>query len=194
MEKLLLLLTDIAELSNSLVYHLNATVKQKTFSKGEYILKEGQICSHIYFLETGLIRIFDQQDDIENTSWLLKEGDIFISVASFFNQQPAEENIVALENCICWGISYRQLEDTCQTFPEFDLYRRILTERYYCKNQQRNKILTRLPEDRYAYVVQNEPELLSRAPLHLFPSYLNMSQSSFDRIRKRYSIIKRKGF
>ena len=194
MEKLLALLNTIVPMSHSLIYHLYSNVKPSNFSRGEYILKEGEICQHAYFLESGLIRIFDQRDEKENTSWILKEGDIFISVASFFRQQPADENIAALEDCSCWGIHYRQLQKTCESFEEFNVHRQIITERYYCRYRDRSKMLRRLPEDRYAYLVEQEPELLSRIPLHLFPSYLNVSQRTFDRIRSNYGNNKRKGF
>jgi len=192
MEKLLALLNSISLLSNSLTYHLYATVKSKNFSRGDYILKEGEICQHVYFLESGLIRIFGQQDDKENTSWLLKEGDIFISVTSFFQQQPADENIIALEDCNCWGINYRQLQKTCEEFEEFNVHRRVITERYYCQNRDRSRMLVRPPKERYVHLVQQEAELLSRVPIYVFPSYLNISRSAFFDLRSNYHINKKK--
>jgi CRP-like cAMP-binding protein len=192
MEKLLSLLNSISPLSNSLTYHLYANVKSINFSRGDYILKEGEICQHVYFLESGLIRIFGQQDDRENTSWLLKEGDIFISVASFFRQQPADENIVALEDCTCWRINHRQLEKTCEEFEEFTLHRQIITERYYCQYRDRAKILMLKPKERYAYLIEKEPELLARVPLNLLSSYLNLPQRTFNRVRNKYYETKRK--
>ena len=192
MEKLLALLNTISPLSHSIIYHLYSNVKPRNFSKGDYILKEGEICQDVYFLESGLIRIFDQQDDKENTSWLLKEGDIFISVASFFRQQPADESIVALEDCNCWRINYDQLEKTCKEFEEFNVHRRIITEHYYCRYRDRAKILTLSPKERYAYLIEKEPELLTRVPLNLLSSYLNLPQRTFNRVRNNYYENKRK--
>lgn len=186
MEKLLSLLNSISPLSHSLIYHLYSNVKSRDFSRGDYILKEGEICQHVYFLESGLIRIFDQLGDKENTSWLLKEGDIFISVASFFRQQPADENIVALEDCNCWGINYRQLENTCKEFEEFNIHRRVITEFYYSRYRDRSRMLVRSPKERYVHLVQQEAELLSRVPIHVFPSYLNISRSAFFDLRSNY--------
>jgi len=69
-------------------------------SKKDFFLREGEINTHIYFLLSGLVRIYHLTfDDKEVTSWLLKEGNIFISVYSFFQQEPSFENIVALEDC-----------------------------------------------------------------------------------------------
>ena len=189
MKKILELLNTISPMSHSLIYHLHANIRPRNFSEGQYILKEGEICQHVYFLESGLIRIFDQHDDKENTSWLLKEGDIFISAASFFRQQPADENIVALEDCICWRMSHLQLEKTCQEFEEFNVHRRIITERYYCRYRDRSKLLMCPPKERYVHLVQQEAELLSRVPIHLFPSYLNISRSAFYNFRGNYHII-----
>jgi CRP-like cAMP-binding protein len=194
MEKLFALLNVIAEIPQDLEYHLHAALRYRKFSKGDYILKEGGVCSHIYFLESGLVRIFSQFAEREVTSWLLKEGDIFISVSSFFRQAPSDENIVALEDCVCWGISHEQLRNTCLSYPEFNAHRIAITELYYCRSEDRHhNMLKRTPKERYAHLVESEPELLSRIPLHLLPSYLDVSQRTFDRMRSNHYYIKRKG-
>jgi CRP-like cAMP-binding protein len=194
MEKLFLLLNTIAEISPALRDLLRSSLQCRIFSKGDYILKEGQIASHIYFLESGLIRIFTLPFGREVTSWFLKEGDIFISVSSFFRQAPSYENIVALEDCTCWGISYGQLQHVCLSHPEFNAHRIAITERYYCQSEDRHhNMLSQPPQERYAHLIENEPELLTRIPLHLFPSYLDVSQRTFDRMRSNHYYIKRKG-
>jgi CRP-like cAMP-binding protein len=188
------LLNAIALLSPGLEARLRSILHRRKFLKGEYILKEGMTCQFIYFIESGLIRIFNQLAEKETTSWFLKEDDIFISVSSFFGQQPSSENIIALEDCVCWGINYDQLRDTCMKFPEFNIHRIAITESYYARSEDRQyKMLRLTPEERYAHFVKNEPELLSRVPVHLLPSYLDIPKRTFERIRSNYNNIKRKG-
>ncbi|HWK02184.1 MAG TPA: Crp/Fnr family transcriptional regulator [Puia sp.] len=194
MEKLLTLLNSIAEIPPGLAELLQANLQCREFSKGDYILKEGEVCSNIYFLESGLIRIFNRLSEKEVTSWFLMEGDIFISVSSFFRQQPSYENIVALEDCVCWGISYEQLKNACLLYPAFNAHRIAITEIYYCRSEDRHYIkLRKPPDERYADLVEEESELLNRVPLQLLPSYLDVSRSAFTRIRNNYYYIKRKG-
>lgn len=193
MQQLLSLLNSITELPPGLKDLLRTSLQCWTFSKGDAILREGEICSHIYFLESGLVRIFNRLAAKEVTSWFLKEGDIFISVSSFFGQQPSYENIVALEDCVCWVISYEQLQNACLAYPIFNAHRIAITERYYCRSEDRHhKMLSQTPEERYASLAEEDPELLKRVPLQLFPSYLDVSRSAFSRIRNTYYYIKRK--
>jgi CRP-like cAMP-binding protein len=193
-KKLFILLNTIAVLSPELEARLRSVLQCRKFLKGEYILKEGMICQHIYFMESGLVRIFNRLTARETTSWFLKEDDFFISVSSFFRQQPSYENIVALEDCICWGISYDQLQALCLEFPEFKTHRIAITELYYARSEDRKyKMLSQTPEKRYAFFVENEQELLSRIPVNLLPSYLDVPLRTFARIRSNYYNIKRKG-
>lgn len=194
MEKLLIRLNAIAPIPQHLTYQLHAMIREIKFLKGAYILKEGATCQYLYYLESGLIRIFDRQKYKENTSLLLKEDDFFTSIHSFYRQRPADENIVALEDCVCWAINYQQLKSICQSFPEFYLHRCVITEHYYYLSQQRDKILKRLPEERYSFLMEHETELLPRVPPHLLPSYLNISRSLFYILRNNYHNNKRKHF
>lgn len=188
------LFNTIAPLSPDLETHLRKVLHQKKFLKGEYILKEGMVCQHIYFIESGIIRIFNQLSDKEITSWFLKEDDIFISVSSFFRQQPSSDNIVALEDCICWGITFDQLQEICGKFPEFNAHRIAITESYYARSEDKQyKMLRLTPEERYTYFIEKESALLSRVPVHLIPSYLDIPPRTFNRIRGNYYNIKRKG-
>lgn len=192
-KQLFFLLNGIATLSPELQEHILSILQYRKYLKGEYILREGMICGNIYFLESGLIRIFNRLTERETTSWFLKENDFFISVSSFFRQQPSYENIAALEDCACWTISYEQLIQTCQLFPEFKDHRIAISDEYYCRSEERKyKILSQSPEDRYAFLVEQETELLGRVPINLLSSYLDLPPRTFDRIRSNYN-NKRKG-
>ncbi len=101
---------------------------------------------------------------------------------------------MALEDSICWGISYDQLREICSRFPEFNTHRIAITELYYARSEDRQyKMLRQSPEERYALFVETESELLGRVPINLLPSYLDVPPRTFDRIRSNYYNIKRKG-
>ncbi len=193
-KQLFILLNSIAILSPELETFLHSILQPRKMLKGDYLLKEGEVCRHIYFIESGLVRIFNRLAAKETTSWFLWENDFFISVSSFFRQQPSYENIVALEDGICWGISFDQLREICNRFPEFNTHRIAITELYYARSEDRQyKMLRQSPEERYALFVEHETELLGRVPINLLPSYLDVPPRTFDRIRSNYYNIKRKG-
>jgi len=188
MEQLFVLLNAIARMSPELEAHLRSILQHAIFKKDEFILKKGRVNRNIYFIESGLVRIFYELADREVTSWFLSEGNIFISVKSFFRQVPSNVNIVALEDCICWFIDHDQLDDTCLKYPEFNKHRIWITEEYYCLSEDRHEDMqSKTAEERYAQFVEKYPALLTRVPLNLLPSYIDVAPSTFHKIRSDYA-------
>jgi len=186
MKQLFILFDGIKKMTPELIAHLRSILQHITFKKGDYILKKGRICHNIYFIETGLVRIFHQLDDRDVTTFFLCENDIFISVKSFFRQAPSNENIIAEEDCTCWYISHEQLVEICKLFPEFFEHRIRITEEYYCRSIDRHEDMQyKLAEERYAQFAEQRPDLLQRVPLNLIPSYLDVAPSTFHGIRSR---------
>jgi CRP-like cAMP-binding protein len=193
MKQLFILFDGIKKMSPGLIAHHTKILKRKEFKKGEFMLMEGQTSNYIYFLESGLVRIY-HVDKTEITTWLLPEGNIFMSVSSFFQKHPSFENIVALEDCVCWCISYRELEETLELFPEFEIHHgRILRNYYSLSELRRFKLANQGKLERYAMLEEEEPALLQRVPQHILCTYLQMSDRSFKRARQQYYANKRKG-
>ena len=188
MELLLNYLNGFGRMSTELEARVLGALEFIKRSKKDFFLREGEINTHIYFLLSGLVRIYHLTlEDKEVTSWLLKEGNIFISVHSFFQQKPSFENIVALEDCEAVGFSFRTLEDICRTDPEFNKYQIAILRRYYAHSEEMKfKLARQKPLQRYEMLVNEEPELLQRVPLNILSSYLNMSESSLKRARSDY--------
>jgi CRP-like cAMP-binding protein len=193
MQQLIVLLNSIAPLSPALEAYLRSILQLKNFKKGATILKEGQTCEYIYFIESGLVRIYHWLEKGEVTTWLLKEGDVFISVRSFFRQQPSRDSIQALENCIIWGITYDQLQEICRLFPEFCWHRIFLTEEYYVRSEDKHGDRLMLSgAEKYALLTEHDPQMFTRVPLKYIYSYLGVSKPTFDRIRNKYAASKKK--
>ncbi|MBN9386211.1 MAG: cyclic nucleotide-binding domain-containing protein [Chitinophagaceae bacterium] len=142
MDQLLQLLTNIGPMSPALLAHLRSIIRPMRFKKGELILEAGTIASHIYYIESGLVRSYYMLNEKEVSNWFMKEGDLFISVLSFFRRTPSVENHVALEDCVCWGTSYDELEKTYELFPEFHNHGRIISNEYYCRHEERQMLDT----------------------------------------------------
>src|ERR1700743_605929 len=90
-------LDKVFPLSDQIRARLNSIIRMETFKKKEFLLREGQTCNHIYFIEKGLIRIYYLKDGLEICSGLLSEGGMAIAVRSFFKREPSDEFIQAIE-------------------------------------------------------------------------------------------------
>src|SRR5690242_13621314 len=63
--------------------------EQVILSQGEYLLTEGKICRHLYFLESGAVRGYYNLEGKEITHWFGFESDFVTSFYSFTTGQPA---------------------------------------------------------------------------------------------------------
>jgi len=53
MEALIQLLLSIAPMSEGLLAHLRTIIKKTEYKKGEFILREGDVCNSIFYIERG---------------------------------------------------------------------------------------------------------------------------------------------
>lgn len=184
MKALIAKLNQIHPLSTQLEETISNGLGKKEYKKKDFLLKEGEISKYIYFLLKGTCRAFYFSDDKEVTNWFMSDGDIVISVYSFFKQSPALENIEFLENAEVYCLSYQQLQEIYQKFPEFNLHGRIITEQYYMLSEQRNFAFKKqTAKQRYDTLLKQYPHILQKASLGNIASYLGISQETLSRIR-----------
>jgi CRP-like cAMP-binding protein len=192
MEALILLLHSIHPLSPAIREHLKLRIKKYTYKKRQTIVKEGEKASLILYLEKGLIRSYSVVDGQKASNYFMREGDIIISVESFFEQVPAYDSIEALEDCVCWGITFDELEETYLLHPDFNIHGRKITAIYYCKSEARHRSQHRKkPEEKYQILMEKDPELLSRVKDSHVASYLDVSKATYSGIKRRYAEILR---
>lgn len=186
MEKLLQFLQSIHPLSQGLLQYLSDHIGYKELPRKEYLLRSGQVCRHICFIESGLLRCFYIHNGSEVCSWFMKEGDVIISVESFFKQQASYESIQTLENCQLYFISYDHLQYAYKHFPEINFIARVLTEKYYALSEQRlYGIRMQRAHERYLNLLKNFPEIISRVPSKYIASYLGITEVTLSSLKGR---------
>ncbi len=184
MRELLQYFNTIYPLSSDLEQYLLSIFKVKELTKKSYILKQGQVCRNLYFIEKGLVRCFYIKDDKEVCSWFMKEGDLIISVESFFKQVISYENIQAIEDCLVYYIDYKDLQYMYRHFIDSNFLARVVTEKYYMLSEQRLfSIRMQRAQERYQYLIDNFPELIQRVPSKYIASYLSITEETLSRIR-----------
>jgi len=118
----------------------------------------------------------------------MKEGEVIISVESFYKQQTSYESIQALEDCQLYYIDHSELQHIYRYYPEFNFVGRVLTEKYYMLSEQRLYTLRgQKASERYVYLRDNHPEIIQRVPSKYIASYLSASEETISRIRSKIS-------
>jgi len=187
MEEIIQKIKDIIELSDELELLLRRILRPDVLRKKQKLLKKGQICTRLYFIEQGLLRLYVKSGDRERSSWFMLEGDLVTSVTSFFGRAPSLETIEALEDCVLWSISWQELQDLYISFPGFRKVGQYYTEKYYCQDDRlKIMLLTKSPAAFYDYLRENFPKVVDRVPKKYLASSMGITTQTLGAIiRKR---------
>ena len=154
-----------------------------TLKKGENLQNFGQTCKTIYFLKSGVARIFYYKDGIDITESFAFEGEIIARVESLFTGNPSQKAIQILEDSEIIAINATQLFDLYYKFPQIERLFRMIFEAGYVETVKRiESIQFHMAEERYEALLR-KPNLLQRIPLKHIASYLGITQVSLSRIR-----------
>ena len=169
-----------------------AFINQKSYpgqlNKGELLVSAGSMCSHIYLIRKGILRSFVKEGSKEITTWISSEQELATCITSFGLQQPARENIQALEDCELSALSLEDLQYLYDHFPEANIIGRKILEKYY-RDAEERAFIARLMEatSKYKHFIVTKSDLLNRVPLKFIASYLGMTLETLSRIRSKLS-------
>jgi CRP-like cAMP-binding protein len=186
-EKLLTHLQSYYQLGDAAQSALHDAFEELVLSKNDFLLVEGKICRHLYFLESGALRGYYTLEGKEITHWFGFEEDFVTSFHSFITGKPAVENIQLLEGSILWSISKESLTALLNQYHEIERVLRIAYEKYYIRLEERFvNAQFKTAAERYGNLLQQAPHILERVSLGQVASYLGISQETLSRIRSRY--------
>src|SRR5690606_13653413 len=153
--------------------------------KGHLLLKAGHICREIHFVDKGMLRCFYQNGEMDVSSWFMKDGDVIVSVESFFQRKESYEWIQALEDCFLYYITYEELYHIYRTFPEFNFISRELVQHYYILwTQLLHAIRMKTAEEKYEWLLERFPDYILRIPAKYLASWLSISETHFSDVRR----------
>jgi CRP/FNR family transcriptional regulator, anaerobic regulatory protein len=163
-----------------------ALLTRRFLKKGEFLLKAGEVCDHITFINKGLFRTYMIINDDEVTSNFAFGGNYITEYTSFVSRQPSIDNIVAMEDAEILQMSYKDLQIAYDKAPVWQKFGRLMAEYVLTFISSRNKsLLFNTPEERYLKLMKERPKVIERIPQHYIASYLGVKPESLSRIRKR---------
>ncbi len=161
----------------------------KTFKKGTFLLKEGQIARDAFLIIEGCIRRYHIEDGEEITSGLYTEGDSIADFNSLANQSPSKYFFVCSEKVTVAVINTEKEAALYKRFPRFEAICRVEFEKMVGQKNEETEAFTRkTPEGKYLSLQATRPGLLQRVPQHQIASYLGIKPETLSRIRKRLAI------
>ena len=154
------------------------------FVKGEMILREGEICRNIYYLDKGLIRQFYFKNGKEVTEYLGADHTIFMCIESLFKEEPTYLQVEALEASIVFAIPVADLEKVALHCVNIQMmYRKILEESLIISQVHADLVRFETAQNRYKRMCKLYPQVAFRAPLIHIANYLQMTPETLSRVR-----------
>ena len=175
------------ELSESEVMILTTTLQSHNLKKKEYILKEGQVCKGMYFVEKGCLRMyFINNKTSEQIIQFALDGWWISDYFSFMDNKPSEYYIQAVEKSEVLSIDMNIFDNLLKELPPLERYFRIVMQRALAAIQLRSKYLYEMSkEEFYQHFSTSFPEFVQRVPQYMIASYLGLTPEYVSEIRKK---------
>jgi CRP-like cAMP-binding protein len=167
---------------------INTFWTEKILNKGDYLLRNGDICRTDNFVVDGALKAFyiNPETGREEILYLAIDNWWATDIESFQKQQPSMYNIQAIKKTILLQIGYDSFQEMLRQVPKLERFFRVILENYLGSLQKRiilNKTLD--AEQRYLDFVRNYPKIEMEVPNYLIASYLGVTAEFLSRMRKK---------
>lgn len=180
------ILSDVSHLSENSKNELLSHLRIKTIDKGDYVLKHGEICKHIYYVNKGFVRIFYYKNDKDITEWFASETRFCFSITSFFEDTPSKLVIEAIEESEIIFLSKLGLEKLRKANIEIaNLLNEFYSRSLIISQQRMESIQFETAKQRYSNLLKEQPAILNKVPLQYIATYLGITQETLSRIRSK---------
>src|ERR1041385_3003865 len=162
---------------------LTGISREVKFSKGVDVQSIGHTCKTIYFVKSGVVRIYYFKDAIDITESFEFENAFVARAESLFTGQPSRKAIQAIEDTTLIAIDSNKLFKLFDSHPDLErLFRKIIENAYVNTVKRIEDLQFNTAEEHYKLLVKRNPDILKRIPLKFIASYLGITQVSLSRI------------
>lgn len=151
------------------------------------LLNAGEICRHSYFVNSGIVRSFNINDNIvEHVLQFACEGWWIGDMYSLLSQKPGNLFIEVNEDAEVAILSKSNQEILYQEIPKLERFFRILTENSLVAHQERlMDNLSLSAEERFEKFCNKYPTLIQKVPQKLIASYIGVTPEFFSKMKGR---------
>jgi CRP/FNR family transcriptional regulator, anaerobic regulatory protein len=160
----------------------------RTIPKGDFLVKAGQVCKYVSFINKGLTRLYYTVDGKDISIGFVGEGDYTSEYESFLSRTPATQNIGTLTDVEVIDLGFDDMQRLYQQYPAFQEFGRKIAESLFIMLNQRNTALLALsPEERYLNMISRDYRLMQQVPQYMLASFIGVTPEHLSRIRKKIS-------
>lgn len=168
-------------------------LKERMIKKGAILLRQGDVCSEMYFVATGLLRTYtidkDGKEHIQQfapENWWIGDRNSFIfnEPSLFFMDAIEDSGVIAIDRDFT-----ARTEKINPAFVQFN--NKLLHNSIRYMQRRIDQLLSATALERYLDFIRLYPNLTLRVPQWMIASYLGITPESLSRVRKE---LARKNF
>ncbi|MCF6402724.1 Crp/Fnr family transcriptional regulator [Chitinophaga filiformis] len=155
------------------------------FSSGSFLAHAGRVSSAIYFILSGIVRVFTVHQDKEVSLDFAFPGQFSTAYASFITQQPSIVSLQAITPVNGFAFYYADLQELYKRSHAAEHTGRLLAEYQYVRKYHRElAFLQYSAKERYLQLLAEHPQVVQQIPVKYIASYLGIEPESLSRIRR----------
>jgi CRP/FNR family transcriptional regulator, anaerobic regulatory protein len=188
-ESLLVFFDRILPLDEAEKELITTKFSPRLFRKRQYVLQEGNPCTHFYFVVRGCLRMYkiDNQGNAHILQFAV-ENSWINDLGSFHSLNPSTLNIDAIEDTVVLQVSREDLITVYLNAPKFNRIFRVLLEHGFVRLQERLlQNISSTAEERYTSFLELYPHLVNRISQVQIASYLGITPEFLSRMRNKRS-------
>lgn len=178
-------LSGLCEVSDELKVQIGSYFRLVVVPKGSLLLKAGNFCKSLYFVNSGCLRFYYvSEDGQENTRYFAFENKFGTDLSSFITQSASYENIQALEDSEVLEINradFFRLVEEVQVINR--LYRHILESAHFTIQKRIYNLQAESALDRLKWLLNYQPDIFQRVSSKMIASYLGVTPYTLSRLK-----------
>ncbi|WP_246296923.1 Crp/Fnr family transcriptional regulator [Winogradskyella vidalii] len=173
-------------LSETQFQQVEPFLKTRMVAKGDFLLQQGDICNHSFFVEQGVLRFYAlNKEGKENILQFATENWIVSDRGSVFFQEPSTYYIDAVEDTLTVMLDDDFMSEVAKVNPNFRAQNERLLQNHIRHLYKRiSQLLGATAKERYLDFVNMYPDIMLRVPQWMIASYLGITPESLSRVRK----------
>jgi CRP-like cAMP-binding protein len=157
----------------------------RTFRKGQSLLRMGQVCRKVFYINSGLVKSCFIGGEKEFVMRFFYENLLFSVFDSYFTQRPSKFTLVALEDTMVTTISHDSMESLCGKYHSVEtFFRKLLSVAATKMTKRISEMLEGDATERYRQFVAENSAILQRINVGDIANYLGITPQSLSRIRR----------
>ncbi len=178
-------LNNYAHFSDDELEFIAGRFKPKSVNKNQFLLKQGNICKDLIFVQEGCLRLYYLKEDMEVSVWFAFRQSSAIEIYSFVSEKPTDYFIQSIEDSEVLYLPKTELSKLYQSHPKMQEMMRNYWEDVVLNLISRFTSLQKDTAEKRYLDLLNKPSYLETIPQKYLASFIGVTPTSLSRIRKQ---------